>query len=104
MIRVIIEREIAEGLEPFYEAAIADLLEQMGNFPGYASGESLKDLRHPNRYVVVSRWQNEAAWERWLHSEARRDMSAELRPFLIADERITLLRQLSYYRVEDRNS
>ncbi|NIT36914.1 MAG: antibiotic biosynthesis monooxygenase, partial [candidate division Zixibacteria bacterium] len=95
--------EIAEGLEPFYEAAIADLLEQMGAFPGYASGESLKDLRHPNRYVVVTRWQNKAAWDRWLHSEARRDKSAELRPFLLGDEKITLLRQLSYYRVDPAN-
>ena len=103
MIRVIIEREIAEGLEPYYEAAIADLLERMADFPGFAAGESLKDLRHPNHYVVVSRWQNEAAWQRWLHSEARRDMIAELRPFLIADEKITLLRQLNYYRVDGAN-
>ena len=35
MIRVIIEREIAEGLEEFYESAIADLLDVMANAHGY---------------------------------------------------------------------
>ena len=35
MIRVIIEREIAEGLEEFYETAIADLLVMMANATAY---------------------------------------------------------------------
>ena len=100
MIRVIIEREIAEGLEQFYESAISDMQETMAAFPGYASGESLKDLRHPNRYVVITRWQNEESWNRWYHSERRRDKLAELRPFLLTDEKVTLLRQLGYHRVD----
>ncbi len=104
VIRVIIEREIAEGLEQFYESAIANLNETMAEFPGYASGESLKNLRHPNRYVVITRWQNEESWNRWYHSETRREKLAELRPFLLTDEKITLLRQLGYYRVDESNS
>ena len=40
MIRVIIEREIAQGLEQYYEAAIGDLLDAMIKAPGYLAGES----------------------------------------------------------------
>ena len=65
MIRVIIEREIAEGLEEFYESAIANLLGVMANAGGYLSGESLVDIHRPNRYIVVTRWVDEAAWNRW---------------------------------------
>ena len=65
MIRVIIEREVAEGLEEFYESAIANLLGVMANAAGYLSGESLVDIHRPNRYVVVTRWVDEAAWNRW---------------------------------------
>ena len=56
MIRVIIEREVAEGLEEFYESAIANLLGTMSNAGGYLSGESLVDIHRPNRYIVVTRW------------------------------------------------
>jgi len=47
MIRVIIEREIAEGLEEFYEAAIANLLDVMTNAHGYVSGESSVEIHRP---------------------------------------------------------
>ena len=98
MIRVIIEREIAEGLEQFYEAAIADLLDVMSGEPGYLSGESLVEIHRPNHYVVVTRWSNEDAWNRWFHSPRRQELQGEIRPFLQNDEKLTLLRQLKYHR------
>lgn len=97
MIRVIIEREIAEGLEQFYEKAIADLLEVMTSAPGYVSGESLVDIHRPNRYVVVTRWSNEDTWNRWFRSTQRQQMLSAIAPFLMRDEKITLLRQLSFH-------
>ena len=98
MIRVIIEREVAEGLEEFYESAIANLLGVMANATGYLSGESLVDIHRPNRYVVVTRWVNEAAWNRWQSSGERQEMLDAIRPFLLDDEKFTLLRQLSFHQ------
>jgi len=100
MIRVIIEREIAPGLEQFYQAAIADLLDVMASAPGYLAGESLAEIHRPNHYVVVTRWTNEAAWNRWFHSPERQQMLNTIRPFLQRDEKITLLQQLIYQRDE----
>ena len=98
MIRVIIEREIAEGLEQFYESAIADLLDVMVNAPGYLSGESLVEIHRPNRYVVVTRWASEEAWNRWFVSSERQQLASAIRPFLQSEEKFTLLRQLKYHR------
>ena len=95
MIRVIIEREVAEGLEEFYESAIANLLGVMANAAGYLSGESLVDIHRPNRYVVVTRWVDEAAWN---SSGERQEMLDAIRPFLLDDEKFTLLRQLSFHQ------
>ncbi len=103
MIRVIIEREIAEGLEQFYEQAITGLLNELAISPGYVSGESLVDIRHPNRYVVITRWNSEESWNRWFHSSKRQQMLAEIRPFLLSDEKFTLLRQLHYHHVESKS-
>ena len=100
MIRVIIEREIAEGLEQYYEQTMKGLFDELAASPGYLSGESLVDIRQSNRYVVITRWASEEAWNRWLHSNKRQEMLSELRPFLLKDEKFTLLRQLHYQRME----
>jgi heme-degrading monooxygenase HmoA len=96
MIRVIIEREIAEGLEEFYESEIANLLGAMAGARGYLSGESLVDIQRPNHYVVVTRWTDEAAWNRWYISGERQRLLDAIRPFLLGDEKFTLLKQLIF--------
>ena len=98
MIRVIIEREIAEGLEQFYENEIANLLKVMNSAPGYIYGESLVELHRPNHYIVVTSWTNEEAWNRWYVSSERQQMLSAIRPFMQSDERFTLLRQLKFHR------
>ena len=98
MIRVIIEREIAEGLEEFYESAIANLLGVMANAPGYLSGESMVEIHRPNHYVVVTRWTDEAAWDRWYISGERQQLLDAIRPFLLDDEKFILLKQLIVHR------
>ena len=98
MIRVIIEREIAEGLEEYYEAAIANLLGVMAGAAGYLSGESLVDIHRPNHYVVVTRWVDEEAWNRWRGSGERQELMDAIRPFLLNEEKFTLLRQLIFHQ------
>jgi len=100
MIRVIIEREIAEGLEQYYESAIADLLGVMANASGYVSGESSVDIHRPNHYVVITRWTDEAAWQRWHQSSERQELLDAIRPFLLTEEKFTLLKQLIFHRDE----
>ncbi len=96
MIRVIIEREVAEGLEKYYEKAVADLLDVITEAPGYLSGESLAEIHRPNHYVVITRWSNEDAWNRWFHSAERQQVLSAIRPFLQNDEKFTVLQQLIY--------
>jgi heme-degrading monooxygenase HmoA len=98
MIRVIIEREVAEGLEEFYESAIANLLGVMSNAVGYLSGESLVDIHRPNHYVVITRWVDDAAWNRWYGSSKRQELLDAIRPFLLKEEKFTLLRQLIFHQ------
>jgi antibiotic biosynthesis monooxygenase (ABM) superfamily enzyme len=98
MIRVIIEREIAEGLEQFYESAIADLLHVMANASGYVSGESSVEIHRPNRYVVITRWTDEESWHHWCQSSERQELLNVIRPFLLKEEKFTLLKQLSLHR------
>jgi heme-degrading monooxygenase HmoA len=94
MIKVLIERVIAEGLEEPYEAAARKVIQQAIQSPGFISGESFRDLERPNHRIVMVTWQNRHSWERWEHSSARRESISEFAPMLMEEERITLLEPL----------
>ena len=98
MIKVIIERQVAEGLESHYEKAIGELLSVMTSAPGYISGESLVDTRLSNHYVVIAKWTTESAWMQWSQSDERKRLLTAIGPFLQTEEKFTLFRQLAYHQ------
>jgi heme-degrading monooxygenase HmoA len=98
MIKVIIERQIAEGLESQYEKAVGELLSVMTSAKGYISGESLVDARSSNHYVVIAKWTTESAWSQWFQSDDRKRLMTAIAPFLQTDEKFTLLKQLAYHK------
>jgi heme-degrading monooxygenase HmoA len=48
--------------------------------------------------VVITRWTDEAAWNRWFQSSERQALLDAIRPFLLKEEKFTLLRQLIFHR------
>jgi len=91
MIRVIIERQIAESLEGAYEQRARSVLQQAVEVPGFISGESLKGMNNPNHRVILSTWRSTADWYRWYQSPQRRAMMTDLAPMLDGQERIMVL-------------
>ena len=91
MIRVVIQREIAEGLEGAYEIAARDTLQKAVSAPGYIAGESLQDMNTPNNRFIFTKWNNLHDWYSWAQSDSRKDMMTKIRPMLNSDEKIILL-------------
>jgi quinol monooxygenase YgiN len=48
--------------------------------------------------VVITRWTDEAAWNSWYQSSERQELLNAIRPFLLNEEKFTLLKQLSMHR------
>ncbi|HDY98059.1 MAG TPA: antibiotic biosynthesis monooxygenase [Pseudomonas sabulinigri] len=94
MIKVLIERVIAEGLEGPYEEVARKVLSAAIQSPGFISGESFKDLEQSNHRIITVTWQNRHSWERWEKSAARKDSIGAFAPILLEQERITLLEPL----------
>lgn len=90
MIRVIIERQVAESLEDIYEQRARSVLQQAVEVPGFISGESLQDVNNPNHRLILSTWRSAADWYRWYQSPERRAMLAELTPMIDGQERIMI--------------
>jgi heme-degrading monooxygenase HmoA len=95
LIRVLIEREIGEGMERPYADAITGMMQAIVRAPGYLSGESLRDADQPLRHYILSAWQSRAAWQRWLNSGERRAALEGIRPFLVEPERVTILEPIN---------
>lgn len=93
MIRVLIERHIAESLETAYEERSRKVLQTAVAAPGFISGETLVDSHDPNHRITLANWRSETDWSRWYSSDDRRDLMAELIPMMDKDEAITVLQQ-----------
>jgi antibiotic biosynthesis monooxygenase (ABM) superfamily enzyme len=91
MIRVIIERHVAEGLEQPYEQTIKKVMARLKKAPGYISGEELKDQERPNHYFVIANWLDIDSWRLWSVSADRKALLEEISPFLANPEKCTIL-------------
>jgi len=91
MIKVLIERVVATGLEHYYDCTIKRTVSSVIKAPGCISGESLVDSENPSHRYVMSKWNTRQDWDNWFHSDLRRQVISEITPMLEASEKITLL-------------
>jgi len=91
MIKVIIEREIAEGMESTYEQIMKNMLRSMVEAPGYVSGVNYKDVKKSSHRVIITTWQSEQAWKQWKHTDERAALLSAIAPILKDQEKITVL-------------
>ncbi|MEE4244892.1 MAG: antibiotic biosynthesis monooxygenase family protein [Kangiellaceae bacterium] len=92
MIRVIIERHIKPGLYDDYATVIRQAKKQATKKTGFMGGELYTDTNDDNKIVIIAAWANEENWHEWDNSEERKALTAELKDFLVTDEKVTILR------------
>ncbi len=90
MIRVLIERYLADGKVSEYYLAIRLLKQKAGQMDGFLSGEMLVDIEDSRRCLVISNWQDLDSWKKWANSEKRNIAKDKMRQMLIEDEKITI--------------
>jgi heme-degrading monooxygenase HmoA len=93
MIRVLLERQVAEGMEEDYRRTLVEMRNEAVRFPGYVEGESLRDPNNPQHNVVISSWRSLEDWERWVSSSIRERVLATISPMLEEPEKITVLQR-----------
>lgn len=93
MIRVLIERHIAESLESAYEQQSRKVLQHSVAQPGFISGETLVDKHDRNHRITLSNWRSEADWRRWYKSRERHDLMTQLIPMMDKEETVMVLEQ-----------
>ncbi len=91
MIKVILQRVIAEDLESNYENEIRKTLAVVMEFQGFISATSYIDVTDAKKRTIITNWQNIASWERWYQSERRRETNQNIRLMLAEEENISIL-------------
>lgn len=92
MIRVIIERQIANGVEANYLRTARKVLMRCIDQPGYISGESMIDANNPNHRFTLTKWESVARWTAWVESNDRKGLMEEMQMTLTEPEKITVLK------------
>lgn len=91
MIRVLIERHIADGLVEHYEKAARATLTKAMQAHGFISGEALHNVDDPDHRVILATYRTVEDWQRWARSPERMEMMAAISPMLLTEEKVTLL-------------
>ena len=94
MVRVLIERRVSQGMLGDFHQALRKMRLEALHRSGYISGESWRNAKNPNHFVVISSWISRDDWEAWASSEERRKVMALIGPMLDEPEKVTVLESL----------
>jgi heme oxygenase (mycobilin-producing) len=86
-IRVFIEREIQTGNDLKLHQLLMQLRTKAMLQKGYITGETLRDLNNPSRFLVIGTWNSIEEWQAWLANPERKKLQGELEKFLKGPER-----------------
>jgi heme-degrading monooxygenase HmoA len=78
--RIIAEERISDLLPLFRR-----LRNLATNQPGYISGETLKKIDSPGKYLVISTWQSLDDWREWVVSRERIEVQNEIDARLVEE-------------------
>ena len=90
MIKIIIERRIMPGLEDEYEQAAREAMRVSLGVRGFVGGETLVELGHTDRRLMITKWRDLRAWKGWHASEERAMAMQRILPLLTEDETIRI--------------
>lgn len=77
-VKVLIQRSVpkekAKDLIPLFR----EIRILANNQPGYITGETLKSMDHPEKFLVISTWQSASDWNSWLTSPERQEIQGRI--------------------------
>jgi heme-degrading monooxygenase HmoA len=90
MIKIIIERRIMPGLEEEYEQAAREAMRVSLGVRGFIGGETLVEMGHSDRRLMITKWRDLRAWKEWHTSEDRAAAMQRILPLLTEEETIRI--------------
>ncbi|MCK8600879.1 antibiotic biosynthesis monooxygenase family protein [Desulfoferrobacter suflitae] len=89
-VRVLIEREIEPGHELQLHQLLLQLRAKAMQVKGYISGETLRALEDPNKFLVISTWSSLDEWKNWESNSDRKRIEEQISRLLRAPEKTAI--------------
>ena len=93
-VRVIIERQVEPGQEARLRLFMTQSRTKAIKAKGYISGETLRALDDPDKFIVLSNWNSVEDWKAWEKDPERVKLQQELGPLLVGKETCTVYTHL----------
>ena len=77
-VKIIIRRKVHKEKEAELVPLLIQLRALATAQPGYVSGETLRNVDHPEEYLVISTWQSVDNWKAWLSSKQRAEIQQKI--------------------------
>jgi heme-degrading monooxygenase HmoA len=77
-VKIIIRRKVNKEKEAELVPLLIQLRALATAQPGYVSGETLRNVDHPEEYLVISTWQSVENWKAWLSSKQRAEIQQKI--------------------------
>ena len=91
-VRVFIEREVEPGQEAKLQLLMMQARAKAIKSNGYISGETLRAIDNPNKFLVISNWNSAEDWKAWEKSAERAQLQTEIAALLLGKEKCTVYR------------
>jgi heme oxygenase (mycobilin-producing) len=89
-IRVFIEREIQPGNDLKLHNLLMQLRTKAMLQKGYITGETLRDVHDPNKFLVIGTWNSLEEWDGWVKNAERKKLQDELDKVLKTPEKFSV--------------
>ncbi|MDY6908876.1 MAG: antibiotic biosynthesis monooxygenase family protein [Thermodesulfobacteriota bacterium] len=89
-VRVFIEREIDPENEIRLHNLLLKLRAKAIQARGYISGETLRSVDDPNRFIVISTWNSLEEWRNWENNPDRKAIQEEIDKVLRVPSRVSV--------------
>ena len=78
-VKILIKRRIPQDLRAQVRDDLIRRLRKLAVVQrGYISGETLRRVEHPDEYLVISTWQDAAAWSAWRENPERMEIQKQI--------------------------
>ena len=77
-VKILIKRKIAAEQQEKLLPLLVQLRKAATAQTGYISGETLRSIRDPEEYLVISTWQTAENWNEWYNSLERKQLQEQI--------------------------
>jgi len=78
MIKVMIKRRASAEKQKELLDLITKLRSEASKQPGYVSGETLHGSDKPEEFLVISIWEDDLYWKKWISTDERKELQGKI--------------------------